>query len=114
MVYDRPVAYQDIFSLAISCREIIFYSTSQLNLLVVRSVCLFIAEKQEIATGKSDLNSLIGTAVFFRLAFLFSVPTLLDDYFRFIWDGEMWNREKILIPSYHHFKFYSVIRPIPT
>lgn len=32
---------------------------------------------------------LIAAAVVFRLLFLFSVPSLSDDYFRFIWDGEL-------------------------
>ncbi|MEO6166267.1 MAG: hypothetical protein ABIO46_15650 [Chitinophagales bacterium] len=39
---------------------------------------------------KSDLSILILAGIVFRLLFLFSVPTLSDDYFRFAWDGTMW------------------------
>lgn len=30
------------------------------------------------------------TAIVLRLSFLFSIPTLTDDFYRFIWDGRMW------------------------
>ncbi|WP_026933243.1 glycosyltransferase 87 family protein [Christiangramia echinicola] len=44
---------------------------------------------------KTDLKLLIGLAVLFRLVFLFSLPNLSQDYFRFIWDGRLvaegWN-----------------------
>ncbi|SDR82549.1 glycosyltransferase 87 family protein [Christiangramia echinicola] len=44
---------------------------------------------------KTDLKILIGLAVLFRLVFLFSLPNLSQDYFRFIWDGRLiaegWN-----------------------
>lgn len=39
--------------------------------------------------GKSDLQALIGAAIIFRVLFLFSMPVLSDDYFRFAWDGTM-------------------------
>lgn len=39
---------------------------------------------------ESDLKLLTGIAMLFRIVFLLSVPTLSDDYFRFIWDGKMW------------------------
>ncbi|MDR5589205.1 mannosyltransferase [Christiangramia sp. SM2212] len=44
---------------------------------------------------KTDLRFLIGLAVIFRLIYLFSLPNLSQDYFRFIWDGRLiaegWN-----------------------
>lgn len=38
---------------------------------------------------KSNLQFFIGAAILFRLLFLFSLPVLSDDYFRFAWDGTM-------------------------
>ncbi|MCY7410302.1 MAG: glycosyltransferase 87 family protein [Chitinophagales bacterium] len=32
---------------------------------------------------------LIVAAIFFRITFLFSIPALSDDYFRFVWDGNL-------------------------
>lgn len=37
----------------------------------------------------NDMNFFIGVAILFRLIFFFSTPTLSDDYFRFIWDGQL-------------------------
>ncbi len=37
------------------------------------------------------------TALLFRMIFLFSLPTLSDDFYRFIWDGRLWNA------GYHPF-----------
>ena len=35
------------------------------------------------------LSFFIGLGIVFRLLFLFSTPSLSDDYFRFIWDGQL-------------------------
>lgn len=40
---------------------------------------------------KSDLGILIIAGIVFRFLFLLSMPALSDDYFRFGWDGTMWN-----------------------
>lgn len=51
----------------------------------------------------SDLKILIAAGILFRLAFLFSIPALSDDYFRFVWDGAMWtsgNNPYTIIPSF--------------
>ena len=37
-----------------------------------------------------DLKFIIGAGIFFRLLFLFSIPVLSDDIYRFIWDGRLW------------------------
>ena len=39
-----------------------------------------------------QLRNLLFAAIFFRLLFLFSIPELSNDYFRFIWDGMLANR----------------------
>ncbi|MGB3075777.1 MAG: hypothetical protein WBB36_10680 [Chitinophagales bacterium] len=51
---------------------------------------------------KSDLQMLLAAAIVFRLVFLFSMPSLSDDYFRFAWDGFMWTHGEnpfTIIPS---------------
>jgi hypothetical protein len=37
----------------------------------------------------SDLRKFQYLGIVFRMAFLFSIPSLSDDYFRFIWDGQL-------------------------
>ncbi|MEP7128256.1 MAG: hypothetical protein ABI729_05285 [Chitinophagales bacterium] len=55
---------------------------------------------------KSDLHMLLAAAIVFRLVFLFSIPALSDDYFRFAWDGFMWthgeNPYTIIPAAYLH------------
>lgn len=46
----------------------------------------FIASEEH--TGK-QLRWLIAIAILFRLSFLFAVPALSDDFYRFIWDGSL-------------------------
>lgn len=41
--------------------------------------------------NKLRLKELIGLAIAFRLLAVFSVPTLSDDFYRFIWDGILWS-----------------------
>lgn len=36
-----------------------------------------------------SLSLFLGVGIFFRVLFLTSIPTLSDDYFRFIWDGQL-------------------------
>ena len=38
---------------------------------------------------RPNFQYLIYTAIAFRLLFLFAVPSLSDDYFRFLWDGQL-------------------------
>ncbi len=38
---------------------------------------------------RENVGLLIGASFLFRLLFLFSVPALSDDYFRFVWDGDL-------------------------
>jgi len=38
-----------------------------------------------------SLKEFIGASILFRLAFTFSIPGLSDDFYRFLWDGSLWN-----------------------
>ena len=48
---------------------------------------LYLAVMQKIET--IDIRWLIGFAILFRLLFLFAVPVLSDDIYRYIWDGRL-------------------------
>lgn len=41
--------------------------------------------------SKKNITFLIVVAILLRLLFLVSTPALSDDYFRFLWDGAIWN-----------------------
>lgn len=42
-----------------------------------------------IKKNANNLQFLIGISILFRIAFLFSIPNLSQDFYRFIWDGRM-------------------------
>jgi alpha-1,6-mannosyltransferase len=42
-----------------------------------------------LKSEKDNLKLLTGIAIIFRLVFLFSIPNLSQDFYRFIWDGRM-------------------------
>ncbi len=50
---------------------------------------LFFIYLKLIQFEKWNLRFLVGMGVLFRLLFLFAEPNLSQDYFRFIWDGEL-------------------------
>jgi len=63
---------------------------SNFNFLIVLFALSFIAY-MFIYKFKSALNLswLIAIAILFRLLFLFSMPALSDDFYRFLWDGQL-------------------------
>lgn len=70
------------------------YFIQRENFIEVASVYLVLfAAYVFIARRSSDesFTLLLIAAILFRLIFLFSIPKLSDDYFRFIWDGKMTN-----------------------
>jgi len=60
------------------------------KLLTVYSVIfgsyLYLVSQKE----KFSIKHIIWLGTFFRLIFLFSIPALSDDFYRFIWDGRLW------------------------
>ena len=65
-----------------------FERTQFTNLLVIY-VSLFIAFYFIIKHGSKNIKILTGLAILFRLIFLFAIPNLSQDFYRFIWDGRM-------------------------
>lgn len=50
---------------------------------------LFYACYKLIQITKWDFKFLVGISVIFRIAFLFAIPNLSQDFYRFIWDGSL-------------------------
>lgn len=50
---------------------------------------LFFVSFKLLKIEQNNFNFLAAAGILFRLIFLFSLPTLSQDYFRFIWDGSL-------------------------
>ncbi len=60
---------------------------SQFYVLIFIWAILFLAYARIVS--KFEYNQLWRMSILFRVVFVFSLPVLSDDYFRFIWDGEL-------------------------
>ena len=79
-------------SAAVACFIYIGYEPNRANFaaLITCFSILFGAYYYLVKTAKTEtLKPLLIVSVLFRIFFLFSIPTLSDDYFRFIWDGQL-------------------------
>jgi alpha-1,6-mannosyltransferase len=77
-----------------SCSLIYFYcayfiNRSDFEVLVLCYFLLFSAYIYVSIKATFNYKEIIAFAVFFRLIFLFSIPPLSDDFYRFVWDGRM-------------------------
>ena len=52
-------------------------------------IALFIPFFYFLRKEKNNFPFLVGIAILFRLVFLFAIPNLSQDFYRFIWDGRM-------------------------
>ncbi|GHA42964.1 hypothetical protein GCM10007103_25170 [Salinimicrobium marinum] len=57
--------------------------------LVTLYVALFFLSWKFFQLEKSNWQLLLGAGILFRLLFLFSLPNLSQDFYRFVWDGEL-------------------------
>ena len=62
---------------------------TDLSKLFLLYTALFVFAYQLIKTSGFYFRLLVGSAILFRLLFLFSMPNLSQDFYRFIWDGRM-------------------------
>ncbi|MFT7086460.1 MAG: hypothetical protein ACJAV5_002188 [Vicingaceae bacterium] len=79
-------------SVAVACFIYIGYELNRENFYALLGCfsILFSAYYFLVKNAKAEsLNQLLVIAALFRLFFLFSIPSLSDDYFRFIWDGQL-------------------------
>ncbi|MDC1162195.1 mannosyltransferase [Tenacibaculum sp.] len=66
-----------------------FLERTQFNSMLFLWAFLFICFYFLLNNKKINFNSLASIALLFRLAFLFTIPNLSQDFYRFIWDGRM-------------------------
>jgi alpha-1,6-mannosyltransferase len=52
---------------------------------------LFLLYLVILLRGKEEFKFWIGCAIALRVLLLFAVPNLSDDFYRFVWDGRLWN-----------------------
>ncbi|MET2984092.1 mannosyltransferase [Aureibaculum conchae] len=57
--------------------------------LIATYIFLFVLFYKLIQLTKNNFKFLVVIAVLFRVIFLFSIPNLSQDFYRFIWDGRM-------------------------
>lgn len=85
--------YQSYLLVSFTCffYYLVAYNLDRTNFIWVFSLYLssfflsFLLFKKE----KENTSFLVSTSFFFRIIFLFSIPNLSQDFYRFIWDGRM-------------------------
>ena len=78
-----------IISLLIYIYIAYFLVRSEFIPLIISVSALFYTFMQIIKLQKDNFKFLTLTAVLFQLVFLFALPNLSQDYYRFIWDGHL-------------------------
>lgn len=84
------------FSILLVVTAIVFYGAFGYDLvrsdffrLLSLYVALFFVSYKLIQIHKTNFWFLAGVALVFRLVFLFAIPNLSQDFYRFIWDGRL-------------------------
>ena len=88
-----PKTYRTVIAVVISLVLYLYfaYFLQRENYIELSSlyVLLFIPFLYFLKFEKQNLQFLIGITILFRLIFLFAIPNLSQDFYRFIWDGRM-------------------------
>jgi len=66
-----------------------YVERTQFSMVLFLYVSLFTTSFYILIKGKENIKLLTGLSILFRLIFLFSIPNLSQDFYRFIWDGRM-------------------------
>lgn len=85
--------YQFIILISISVIGYFFFAyfleRTEFNKLLFLWVSLFVCFYLLMKSKTISFPTLIGITILFRLIFLFAIPNLSQDFYRFIWDGRM-------------------------
>lgn len=85
-----------IIILTITAYVSLLYLVPRSNFLLTYLLIVFLFFLYYVIVKKMEIlfsfRLCIAIAVIARLISVFSIPALSDDYFRFIWDGALWNR----------------------
>jgi alpha-1,6-mannosyltransferase len=93
MLKQRPIYYVWVFN-SVLCYSLIafFIHRWQTSYLLPTYGVLFLIYLLIIKEAKPEqLSFWLTISVLFRFIFLFALPTLSEDFYRFIWDGRLWN-----------------------
>jgi alpha-1,6-mannosyltransferase len=99
MLRQKPIYYLLILVSVIGYFVIAFsIQRFETQLLLPAYTVIFLAYLWMVRTAKDEqIVFYIGIAFLFRFIFLFALPILSDDFYRFIWDGRLWSA------GYHPF-----------
>jgi hypothetical protein len=85
--------YTTIFAVAFSIVVYFFFAyfleRENFGMLISQYLILFLPFLYFLKTEQWNFPFLVGIAILFRLVFLFAIPNLSQDFYRFIWDGRM-------------------------
>ena len=82
--------------LLMALTSVLFYASFAYDLvrtdytkLFTLYIALFFLFYKLIQVNKDNFKFLVVLAIIFRVVFLFAIPNLSQDFYRFIWDGRM-------------------------
>lgn len=88
-IYSKYTLAFSLFSIILYVVFAYYFERSNFFILLTLFSFLFFFFYKITTLEKHNFLFLIGIGILFRLLFLFSLPNLSQDYFRFIWDGRL-------------------------